>query len=266
MHLGLAREGLPEGGIGICGHPATWRCLTCHGTPALCAACCRNRHVDHPLHRVEHWTGSYYHPGWLRELGVQIHAGHDGRPCPVLGTYSGPFTDDPERTATEDDDGPHLSHPDDDFLEVEDEDADLVIHAEDETLLMSPDDLPRFGDPLSPPGSLFSAAMYAGDRMMVVVDVDGIHELSVTFCGCENAPREDLQILALGYYPATTQRPRTMFTQRVLDDFLLSNKECKTAARNYYNKLRRTTNDAFPHMVPVRTHLQLLSSQLTLRT
>ena len=140
---------------------------------------------------------------------------------------------------------------DDDDGELEDEDADLAYRPDDDSIVTTPDELPRFGDPIPASGTFVPSDMYTGDRMMVVVDTDGIHEISVTFCECDDGYREDLQILDLGYFPATTQRPRTMFTQRVLDDFLLSNKECKTSARNYYNKLRRTTNDAFPHMVPV---------------
>ena len=140
-----------------------------------------------------------------------------------------------------------------DDLQLDDEDVDLDFYPDEDTLVTSPADLPRFGDPIHPPGNFLHSTTYTGDRMMVVVDVDGIHEISVTFCVCDNAASDDLQILDLGYYPATTIRPRTMFTQRVLDDFLLANKECKTATRNYYNKLRRTTNDAFPHMVPVRS-------------
>ncbi|PIL25597.1 hypothetical protein GSI_11345 [Ganoderma sinense ZZ0214-1] len=118
-------------------------------------------------------------------------------------------------------------------------------------------DLPWFGEgpqrPAATSGSVNApAAAYSNDRMIVVVDLEGVHELPFTFCACPNAPRDDLQLIDLGYYPASTQLPKTVFTKRVLDDFLLSNKECKTSARNYYNKLRRTTNPAFPHMVPDR--------------
>ncbi|KAI0708306.1 hypothetical protein C8Q76DRAFT_770330 [Earliella scabrosa] len=88
--------------------------------------------------------------------------------------------------------------------------------------------------------------------MMVVVDVSGVHELPFVFCSCADAESRDLQLLRMGYYPATARRPRTVFTFRVLDDFLLTNKECKTAAMNYYNKLRRITDDTFPHAVPDR--------------
>ncbi|KAI1783871.1 hypothetical protein LXA43DRAFT_902761, partial [Ganoderma leucocontextum] len=211
LHRGLSREGLPANGLGICGHLAEWRCLTCHAAPTFCATCCRERHIDQPLHRVEFWTGTYFHPGFLRELGVQIHGGHQGAPCPSLGAYpscelrpGGPAS------------GPPI--PEESCNGAEEEEA----------------------------------VMHRGDRPIVVVDLDGIHEISMTFCACPDAPREDLQIVDLGYYPASTLRPRTIFSERVLDDFLLTNKECKTSARNYFNKLRRTTNPAFPHLVPDR--------------
>ena len=106
------------------------------------------------------------------------------------------------------------------------------------------------------------SATYGNDRMVVVIDIEGVHELPFTFCTCPNAAREDVQLLDLGYYPASTHHPKTVFTLRVLDDFLLSNKECKTSARNYYNKLRRSSNPAFPHMVPVSLPLESLSTTL----
>lgn len=106
-----------------------------------------------------------------------------------------------------------------------------------------------------------------GSRMMVAVDMDGVHDIPVVFCSCPNASREDIQLLELGLYPASKLRPRTVFTTRTLDDFLLSNRACHTTPRQYFNKLRRATDAAFPHTVPVRTcsdttsrHWQLLIS------
>ncbi|RDX50607.1 hypothetical protein OH76DRAFT_1348598, partial [Lentinus brumalis] len=93
---------------------------------------------------------------------------------------------------------------------------------------------------------------YGNDRLLVVVDTSGIHELPFTFCLCGDAPKQDIQLLQLGYYPASQKRPSTVFTMRVLDAFLVSNRECNASARSFYNMLRRTTNAAFPHMVPDR--------------
>ncbi|KAI0693052.1 hypothetical protein C8T65DRAFT_586084, partial [Cerioporus squamosus] len=93
---------------------------------------------------------------------------------------------------------------------------------------------------------------YRWTLMMVVVDTSGVHELPVVFCGCPNAAPRDIQLLRLGLYPATWNCPRTAFNFHVLDDFLLTNKECKTPAMSYYSRLRRITCDTFPHMVPDR--------------
>ncbi|KAI1784369.1 hypothetical protein LXA43DRAFT_901749 [Ganoderma leucocontextum] len=94
--------------------------------------------------------------------------------------------------------------------------------------------------------------MLGAPRMMVIVDISGVHELPVIFCSCANADPPDVQLLRMGFYPATARRPKTAFTFRLLDDFLLTNKECKTSAMNYWNKIRRITDDTFPHMVPDR--------------
>ena len=90
-----------------------------------------------------------------------------------------------------------------------------------------------------------------GARMMVIVDISGVHQLPVVPCACATRQPMDVQLLQLGLYPATPRRTKTAFTTRCLDDVLLTNKECRTAIMNYYNRLRRLTNDVFPHTVPV---------------
>ncbi|KAI0738383.1 hypothetical protein C8Q80DRAFT_1262908 [Daedaleopsis nitida] len=216
----LAAEALPESGRATCGHDALWRCRSCYGRPTFCTKCCRDTHSSHPLHRIEFWEGSFYRAAWLRQVGVQIHCGHGGSPCPSL-IRNMASSEDWEDT----------------------EDISVQVS-----------DLPWIGsDARGPPDT--TGAVYSNDRSVVVIDTGGIHELSFTFCDCLGAvlaSRQDLQLLDLGFYPATRQRPRTVFTFRVLDDFLLTQKECNASARNYYNKLRRITNSALPHMVPDR--------------
>ncbi|PIL26690.1 hypothetical protein GSI_11217 [Ganoderma sinense ZZ0214-1] len=141
--------------------------------------------------------------------------------------------------------------------ELEDEDGDFYYECRQELSVPTVHDLPWVGEaprrPSSSSGtSSAPAATYGNNRMVVVVDLEGVHELPFTFCACPNAARDDLQLIDLGYYPASIRHPKTVFTTRLLDDFLLTNKECKTSARNYFNKLRRSTNPAFPHMVPDR--------------
>uniref|UniRef100_A0A5K1K3H2 CHIP6 n=1 Tax=Ganoderma boninense TaxID=34458 RepID=A0A5K1K3H2_9APHY len=256
----LMCEAPPEDGVASCGHlPASW---------------------SHPLHRIEFWEGSYFRPAWLRQVGIQLHCGHGGAACPQLGTYdSGPGTpslpsldsarpgpapvqlpffshapddlDNPPE-ATEDEEIPYLIEEED--SDFEDEDADLHPADRDGRLLPNLTDLPWVGEATcrADPSVPASDATFRNDRLVVVVDIEGIHELPFTFCMCPNAAPEDIQLLELGYYPASSTRPKTVFTTRVLDDFLLANRECKTSTRNYYNKLRRVTNPALPHMVPDR--------------
>ena len=265
-----------------CGHPALWRCLSCNARPTFCTNCCRETHHAHPLHRVEFWGGTFYRSAWLRQVGVQVHCGHNGSPCPALDTYD-PVPPPLSSDATTADESsvpslgplklppsplsfPELSSESDDennpfvdgdpISDMEDEDADFYYASNADTFLPTAADLPWVGEgPKRPAPSEHTtdatSATYGNDRMIVVVDLEGIHELPFTFCACPNAQRDDIQLLDLGYYPASTHKPKTVFTARVLDDFLLSNKECKTSARNYFNKLRRSTNPAFPHMVPV---------------
>jgi hypothetical protein len=56
------------------------------------------------------------------------------------------------------------------------------------------------------------------------------------------------------FFPATLKRPSTVFTFGVLDQFHVEAMECKTAARNFYSKLQRMTNNSNPFSVPVSVH------------
>ncbi|KAG2337913.1 hypothetical protein BDR05DRAFT_978340 [Suillus weaverae] len=87
---------------------------------------------------------------------------------------------------------------------------------------------------------------------MVIVNKSRVHHLEVRCCDCPNAMSLDIQI------------PKTVFTFRVLDDFLLDNLECGTSAMNYYSKLQRMTSSMFPHLVLVMPYLlHLLDMILT---
>lgn len=111
------------------------------------------------------------------------------------------------------------------------------------------------------PQPVFTPTFARATEIVVIVDVTGVHEIGVGWCSCPNATSPDKQLLAMGLYPGSTLRPRTAFTFRVLDDFLLTNKECKTSAMSYYSKLTCVTNNAFPDRVPVGP----LSSRTSIR-
>lgn len=69
-----------------CQGEGSWRCSDCLGQPLFCMACCRDKHTLLPLHRVQQWTGSFFEDSWLRNVGLVLHLGHQGHPCPM---YSG---------------------------------------------------------------------------------------------------------------------------------------------------------------------------------
>ncbi|KAG2094377.1 uncharacterized protein F5147DRAFT_747813 [Suillus discolor] len=78
---------------------------------------------------------------------------------------------------------------------------------------------------------------------MVIVDKSGVHRLEVRCCECPNAMSPDIQMFRHRFFPASFNRPKTVFTLDL---------ECGTSAMNYYSKLRRMTSSMFPHLVPDR--------------
>lgn len=235
--------------------------------------------MAHPLHRVQFWKGTHFEDAWLRHSGVEILCGHGGGPCPAAiglpaggGNVAGggntagggnvhagvpsampelkdcgpgcqAFTEDDE----EDENIPYLVEED----EGEFNDEDDNDNPDDESAWLNPtiSELPSNGS-FTTPGVSHESPLHES-RMMVIVDVSGVHELPVVFCRCADTTSEDLQLLDIGYYPASNHRPQTAFTFQVLDHFLLTNKECKTSPQNYFNCLKRISNAGFPHTVPV---------------
>jgi hypothetical protein len=87
--------------------------------------------------------------------------------------------------------------------------------------------------------------------MVCIVDRSGVHDLPVHWCRCPHHLSDDRQLFAMGLFPATFKLIKTAFTFHVLNDFRIENLECKTAALNFYNKLRRMTSNSFPDLVKV---------------
>jgi hypothetical protein len=175
-----------------------------------------------PFHRVEQWTGTHFESAWLFQAGVEIHLGHNGRPCPLkagvddagsgVGVFGNDNLDDEEDWDEED------------WSDEVDEDIEDISYG-----------LPKLPGPNS----------------CVVVDKSGVHRIRIHPCTCSGCPPLDLQYLDMGLFPATLRRIKTAFTFKVLDDFRVDNLECKTSALKYYSKLKRLTSNCFPQSVPV---------------
>ena len=64
-----------------------YRCHGCFGEPLFCTECCRTEHQRHPFHRISQWTGSFFQDTSLSKIGLEIHLGHGGCPCPNSQQY-----------------------------------------------------------------------------------------------------------------------------------------------------------------------------------
>jgi hypothetical protein len=241
-----------------CEKAARWRCRSCLARPMFCRECCRATHRLLIYHRVEKWNGKFFQDASLWEVGVRLNVGHGGLECPSQDALLEACRVDEENkdeldqlSATQYEFGPVPSehpHPPPPVPEpeptlVEDEDPD------------DPDwqDVPPTSEftwfPLQTPTPTLDNH---DNHFLLIVDSTGLLSLPVVWCSCRNADPADELLLDLDLLPASYGSIKTAFTFHCLDDYRLSNLECKTSAYQYYQKLRRLTNPAFPHAVPNR--------------
>lgn len=87
-----------------------------------------------------------------------------------------------------------------------------------------------------------------------IIHTNGIHHIGVVYCTCRGMDNTHADMMAAGFVPTSFTRYRTFFTHAVLDDFRLSNLECKASAYQYFQKLRRQTSPMSPESVPNLYH------------
>jgi hypothetical protein len=167
---------------GTCGQVKEkfFRCSNCFYQKMLCQNCCIKDHSRHPFHHIEEWTGSFFTPTTLRNLGFILHIGHNSDCCEAASD------DDPSE-----------------------------------------------------------------DTVLVIVDRGGVFRHTTRWCACKDHPAKHIQPFQMGLYSASIHKPGTAFTFQLLQYFHLDAMECRTSASNFFNKLRRLTNDTFPDTVPV---------------
>ncbi|KAI0691552.1 hypothetical protein C8Q76DRAFT_771966 [Earliella scabrosa] len=101
-------------------------------------------------------------------------------------------------------------------------------------------------------------------REMVIVHERGVMKIRMSFCESSDQLRELLmpepvQLIQMGLYPASWKRPRTAFTLKVMRAYHLLSLQAQTSALDFYNYLRRTTDNVDPDSVPDR-YRELLAS------
>ncbi|KAJ7800264.1 hypothetical protein B0H14DRAFT_3490881 [Mycena olivaceomarginata] len=94
------------------------------------------------------------------------------------------------------------------------------------------------------------------ERKMVVMDVTGIHTLTVRYCNCEQSRRATNgtlgQLLGNAWYPATTIDPETCTTFAVLDWLRLQNVVGNVSAHDFVGALERKMDPLHVSKVPDR--------------
>ncbi|KAI0341038.1 hypothetical protein BDW22DRAFT_1445358 [Trametopsis cervina] len=114
------------------------------------------------------------------------------------------------------------------------------------------DDMPEEDDTdVTRPASTFGPTQRRAGEL-TVIDVSGIHHISVQYCQCSTAAERYRQLLDVQLYPASCDRPATVFTFAVLDNFILHNRACNMPAQSYFNALQRMTDPIQPHLTPNR--------------
>jgi hypothetical protein len=80
----LQNEGVRSSKCNNChlGKP-TYRCAHCFAHPQLCQTCILAAHTHSPFHFIERWTGQFFQPIKLMDIGFILHLGHGGQPCPA---------------------------------------------------------------------------------------------------------------------------------------------------------------------------------------
>lgn len=95
-------------------------------------------------------------------------------------------------------------------------------------------------------------------RPMVVVHADGVDHFRVQFCACP-VPEYDgihqpnsLQLIRAGFWPGSWHTPMTLYTLDILDKFSILSHQAHCNAKDFFDFLKRLTDNVVPHEVPVR--------------
>ncbi|RPD56280.1 hypothetical protein L226DRAFT_469306, partial [Lentinus tigrinus ALCF2SS1-7] len=93
------------------------------------------------------------------------------------------------------------------------------------------------------PGDACYNPIKAFGDAFVVLDLHGIHEVGLDFCGCERAAPSTTQLLRFRWFPATSVDPRTAATFRLLEMFHLMSGQSKISAFEFYSTLARRSDN-----------------------
>ena len=76
-----------------------------------------------------------------------------------------------------------------------------------------------------------------------VIDINGIHDVGLNFCGCGRHGTMAQQLLCFRRHPATVQNPNTAATFRTLHHFQLLSFESKCSVYEFHQTLVRESDN-----------------------
>ncbi|KAF8591823.1 hypothetical protein K439DRAFT_1228823, partial [Ramaria rubella] len=98
-------------------------------------------------------------------------------------------------------------------------------------------------------GQACTHAQPSASKNMVIIHSNGVHHTKILPCACEHAQSFLTQLMCAHFFPATTERPQTLFTHTLLHDFCTHTHESGVNAYAYYAAIRRLTDQTFQHKV-----------------
>ena len=271
----LDREALPSSATcRLCNDRSRslWRCRECTLPDVLCRRCMRLAHMSNPFHRIECWTGAYFRKAELHEVGVYVMIGHrDGEVCATLEMQKKLREGIQKR---QDEEIPGVLRKDcaDLYPEVDDELYEAGEVDGDDEFAEYMDRLwnrdRTAADRVKPSQCGESTnedaegTLNSKSDMLRVVHTNGVHRMPVITCACRGPEDVFLDLAYSRFLPTSFTRVKTLFTTAVLDDYRITNLECKASAYQYWQRLRRMTNSLAPESVDNRYKELLRMSQL----
>ncbi|KAL0069538.1 hypothetical protein AAF712_003196 [Marasmius tenuissimus] len=73
----------------------------------------------------------------------------------------------------------------------------------------------------------------------VVLAWNGIHTITVDFCGCEDAIEQHLQVMEMGWWPSLYKEPRSAATFNLLRNYHITNLQGHTPPSDFYESLEQ---------------------------
>jgi CxC2 like cysteine cluster associated with KDZ transposases len=90
-------------------------------------------------------------------------------------------------------------------------------------------------------------------RLMTIIHTNGIHKMRIVHCACTIRVIPDaIQLAYAGFFPATMEAPRTVFTFQLLKDFDVHNRSTKKSVQTQCAEIQHLTSQASPLVSPVR--------------